>query len=52
MTFYECKLEPRQGEDTQRRTVLSRDYLGGTNQSRKLFKINDETLVVGPEKEQ
>ena len=51
-TFYECNLMPQQGEDAQMRTVLSRTYLGGTNQFRKLFKINDETLVVGPGKEQ
>lgn len=49
-TFYECKLESQQGEDTQTRTVLSRDYLGGTNQFRRLFKINNETLVETPRK--
>lgn len=55
-TFYECILEQVQGKGgtmplqccrvQKAEIVLSRKYLGGVNQSRKLMKINDETYVV------
>lgn len=45
-TFYECTLEPIKGGTIRTETVLSREYLGGINQSRKLMKINNETFIV------
>ncbi len=45
-TFYECTLEPIKGGTARTETVLSREYLGGINQSRKLMKINNETYIV------
>ena len=44
-TFYECELMSLRGGNTIKETVVSRNYLGGSNQFRKLFRINDETFV-------
>ena len=45
-TFYECTIEPLNGGDDRTEMVLSREYLGGANQSRKLMKLNNEMFVV------
>ena len=45
-TFYECTIEPLDGGDARTEMVLSRKYLGGANQSRKLMKLNNETFVA------
>ena len=45
-TFYECTFEPIKGGTARNETVLSREYLGGPNQSRKLMRLNNETFVV------
>ncbi|MBE6382071.1 MAG: hypothetical protein E7049_03535 [Lentisphaerae bacterium] len=45
-TFYECTLESIKGSASRTETVLSREYLGGANQSRKLMKLNNETFVA------
>ena len=50
-TFYECTLEPIKGGATRKKTVLSREYIDGINQSRKLMKINNETFVVATREE-
>ena len=50
-TFYECTLEPIQGGVARTETVLSREYLGGINQARKLMKINNEMFVVATSEE-
>ena len=50
-TFYECTLEPIKGGAARTETVLSREYLGGINQARKLMKITNETFVVATREE-
>lgn len=50
-TFYECTFEPIKGGVARTETVLSREYLGGINQSRKLMKINNEVFVVATREE-
>ena len=49
--FCECTIEPLKGGDARTEIVLSREYLGGTNQSRKLMKLNNETFVVATREE-
>lgn len=44
-TFYECELMPLQGGKLITETVVSRNYLGGSNQFRKLLRINNDTFV-------
>ena len=50
-TFYECTLEPIKGGTAITETVLSKEYLGGVDQSRKLMKINNEMFVVATREE-
>ncbi len=45
-TFCECTIETVKGGIARTEMVLSRDYLGGTNQFRTLMKLNNETFVA------